>query len=133
MSKVACPKCGSTNLLTERRPNGNSECLDCKWKGSSSERVELKTEPMRPKEFQITQDPDVGFVVQLVSGYFTPYESANFIDKRAYQAALDEIENLDKNWRRDFTSLKDNRDQLIDEIDKLKRELETSRRNNEIK
>lgn len=24
-----CRKCGSTNIVTERRPNGDSECLDC--------------------------------------------------------------------------------------------------------
>lgn len=25
----ACPKCKSENIQTERRPNGNSKCLDC--------------------------------------------------------------------------------------------------------
>lgn len=31
--KVACPECKSTNVATERRPNGDTQCLDCGHKG----------------------------------------------------------------------------------------------------
>lgn len=27
---MKCPKCGSTNIATERRPDGNSTCVICK-------------------------------------------------------------------------------------------------------
>lgn len=26
-----CPECGSTNVATEKRPNGNSQCIDCTY------------------------------------------------------------------------------------------------------
>jgi len=30
MSNPKCPKCGSENVTSERRPDGNSRCQDCK-------------------------------------------------------------------------------------------------------
>lgn len=32
-----CPKCESTNIMTERRKNGDSECIDCKFKSKTGE------------------------------------------------------------------------------------------------
>lgn len=39
-----CPKCGSPDVLTERRPNGYSECQECGFKALTGEfdMVELK-------------------------------------------------------------------------------------------
>lgn len=50
-----CPKCGSVNVLTERRPDGDSKCLDCgtKWKSSSWEDVK---EPSVAKSKRIQQE-----------------------------------------------------------------------------
>lgn len=31
----ACPKCNSTKFKTERRPNGDSICLECGYKGKT--------------------------------------------------------------------------------------------------
>jgi uncharacterized Zn ribbon protein len=30
MTNPMCPKCGSENIISERRPDGNSRCQDCK-------------------------------------------------------------------------------------------------------
>lgn len=35
MVSKKCRKCGSTNIISERRINGNSECLDCGNKSST--------------------------------------------------------------------------------------------------
>jgi hypothetical protein len=36
-SKIICPRCDSTNYERERRPNGFTRCLDCKYKALSKE------------------------------------------------------------------------------------------------
>lgn len=33
----SCPKCSSDNLLHQRRPNGNSNCISCGWTGKTKE------------------------------------------------------------------------------------------------
>lgn len=37
--ELKCPKCGSTNVARERRPNGNDICQDCNHTWPSSEGV----------------------------------------------------------------------------------------------
>jgi len=37
MNKPQCPKCGSTNYLREKRPDGDTTCRDCGHKAKSSE------------------------------------------------------------------------------------------------
>lgn len=36
---MKCRKCGSENILTEKRLNGNSECMDCGNKSSTRDFV----------------------------------------------------------------------------------------------
>lgn len=36
-TKISCPKCDSSKLIVERRPNGNAECSECGWKGEYKE------------------------------------------------------------------------------------------------
>jgi transcription initiation factor TFIIIB Brf1 subunit/transcription initiation factor TFIIB len=36
---MKCPKCRSTNISTERRPDGNSDCIDCGYGSQTSEFV----------------------------------------------------------------------------------------------
>jgi len=33
----ACPKCSSENLIQEKRIDGDSTCIDCRYKGKSTE------------------------------------------------------------------------------------------------
>lgn len=37
MNKRKCPKCNSENIATERRPNGNSKCLDCQYEAKTQD------------------------------------------------------------------------------------------------
>lgn len=37
MKKRKCPKCNSENIATERRPNGNSKCLDCQYEAPTQD------------------------------------------------------------------------------------------------
>ena len=41
MSKIKCPKCGSENIESERRINGNRRCVDCgyTWNMRDEEKV----------------------------------------------------------------------------------------------
>lgn len=34
--KRCCPECNSTNVATEKRPDGNSNCKDCKFTGPTA-------------------------------------------------------------------------------------------------
>ena len=55
MSKeLKCPKCGSNNILTERRPDGFHCCLECqhRWKIGESQ-------PKQSVFARITASPDV--------------------------------------------------------------------------
>lgn len=31
MNKLTCPECGSNNIATERKLNGNNKCMDCRY------------------------------------------------------------------------------------------------------
>lgn len=31
MKELTCPQCGSTQIATERRPDGYHKCVDCHW------------------------------------------------------------------------------------------------------
>jgi uncharacterized protein (UPF0212 family) len=31
MKELRCPQCGSTRIVTERRPDGYHKCVDCRW------------------------------------------------------------------------------------------------------
>lgn len=38
ITKPTCPRCGgSSNIMSERRPDGYSRCMDCAYKGKSEE------------------------------------------------------------------------------------------------
>jgi hypothetical protein len=86
MSKVACPKCKSSNMLTERRPNGNSECLDCKWKGPSCLRT-IMTEPRKPRVFKFFE----GDIIE---------DDFEFVEFSAYQEAAELIERLEEKFNK---------------------------------
>lgn len=44
MSYYKCPKCNSTNLAIERRPNGDITCLECKHKASAKSFIDLENQ-----------------------------------------------------------------------------------------
>lgn len=44
MSYYKCPKCKSTNLAIERRPNGDISCIDCKFKDKAKQFVSLENQ-----------------------------------------------------------------------------------------
>lgn len=48
MGKPVCPRCGSPNVATERRPNGNHLCTACrhKWPNRKPENV-IRPMPLR--------------------------------------------------------------------------------------
>ena len=41
MSELKCPKCGSDNIATERRPDGYHSCLEChyQWRNDVTHRT----------------------------------------------------------------------------------------------
>lgn len=42
-SKLKCPHCGNTtNILTEKRPYGDSQCTSCKYKAKTSDFANFK-------------------------------------------------------------------------------------------
>lgn len=47
--KCECPKCGSPDVLTERRPDGNSTCQDCGYSAKTGQ-FDIKEEKMDVKE-----------------------------------------------------------------------------------
>lgn len=52
--QIKCPKCGSSNIQTERRPDGFHHCMDCqhRWKMGESQ-------PKPPLFDRITTSPEV--------------------------------------------------------------------------
>lgn len=48
------------------------------------------------RKFRATQDPEIGFNCEYLSGYFTAYESVNFIEERAYDSLAAELEQVKK-------------------------------------
>lgn len=49
-AKITCPRCDSTDVMRERRPDGNDVCVDCKnvWPSNSK----------NPNSFSTIQPPD---------------------------------------------------------------------------
>lgn len=48
---LKCPHCGNmTNILTERRPNGDSQCTSCRYKSSTSDFI----------------NPNKGYMIQMI-------------------------------------------------------------------
>lgn len=37
-----CPKCGSTDFMRERRPDGYSICSECDYRGLSTEWIKVE-------------------------------------------------------------------------------------------
>lgn len=54
MSNLVCPVCGSSNIQTERRPDGFRHCIDCRYSWA------IGGLQQKPTLFhQITQSPEV--------------------------------------------------------------------------
>ena len=101
MSNLTCPECGSSNISTERRPDGFHHCIDCRhhWKIGASQ--------PKPSLFdRITQSPEVlaeRLVYSVALDYcYEEWYSTLFPDKdfstkseaiAATVAKLNEVEN----------------------------------------
>lgn len=42
---ITCPECGSDNVTTERRPNGESKCIQCGYRDLTSEFIRHNEAP----------------------------------------------------------------------------------------
>lgn len=68
--KPKCPQCDSSKIATERRPNGNSKCLDCYWEGPAIEANPPKqNECPHPDEYISGSWHYVGDKLENASGY----------------------------------------------------------------
>jgi hypothetical protein len=48
-----CPKCGSTDLSVERRPNGDAICNKCNWHGPYADCFQKAFNQIREREKQV--------------------------------------------------------------------------------
>lgn len=74
MKNPKCPKCNSTNLATEKRPDGNAKCLFCGWYGKYSlcfiGKLKTSEEIVKEIERKISQEKEVmGYVSNPISHY----------------------------------------------------------------
>ena len=90
--KRMCPECKSTKVATEKRPNGNSNCLDCKFTGPTAKfpmgvyQVPVpKLQDVIDKWFDETKSSKEGYFYKnasrlcddVVSNYVKPWENEN--------------------------------------------------------
>jgi len=68
-----CPICGSTYVKTERRPDGDSECVDCKHKANTEEFTVCINQENRPP-YDITPEEAKNSIEDLVGSLITDKE-----------------------------------------------------------
>jgi len=72
ITRRRCPECKSENISTERRLNGDSECLDCNHKGASIDFLEPEKKDFSYEELvDIVKDIPMAYYPGLLKEFMT--------------------------------------------------------------